>query len=247
MQARSGGGGSWFLCARRCAGVAFAIWLGVAGAADALSVSPLFFDGPAGYGFSPAAVAALPVASTADAASRWILAGGRALLSGPGLTIDPHLTTVHSNPQGAGQTPSESNPLIADSTWTVTNQTGAALPGGFLVFTANDIDHRYPGLRAGLDGALLEIVDYSFGGTDYAFGAIELPGLGVGQSVDLTVRYVVAGLLDYDAETNAYVLPRLGIAGLVVPEPTSAVAIGLGVAGLGIWRRVRPSSRSAPA
>jgi hypothetical protein len=227
--------------------LAASLVLGV-GAARAISVSPLFFDGPSGFGFSPEAVAALPVSASADAESHWLLAGARSLLSGPGLVVSNHLSIVHSNPQGLGQTPDESNPLVADSTWTVTNETGAPLPGGYLVFTTIDLDHRYDGLRAGLDGALLEIVDYSFAGTEYAFGAVELPFLGVGQSVDLTVRYVVAGLLDYDAETNSYVLPRLGIAGLVVPEPAAIGAIGLGLAMLAARRRAgshrsRASSR----
>lgn len=226
--------------------LACALVLG-AGVARAISVSPLFFGGPGGYGFSPASVASLPVSWSADKNSDWQLAGARSLFSGPGLVVQSHLSLVHSNPQGVGQTPSEANPLVADSTWTVTNETGAAMPGGYLVFMKIDIDDRYPGLRAGLDGALLDIVQYSFDGTDYAFGAVELPSLGVGQSVDLTVRYVVAGSLDYDAETNSYVLPRLGIAGLVVPEPATVGAIGIGLAMLAARRagarRSRVSSR----
>jgi len=208
-----------------------------AGTARAISVSPLYFEGPGGFGFSPAAVASMPVAASADANAHWILAGGPSLLPGPGLVIETQLSTIHSNPQGSGGTPTEADPLIADSTWTVTNATGAPLLDAFLVFTAINIDHRYSGLRAGLDGALLGIVDYSSAGTDYSFGAIELPSLGVGQSVDVTVRYVVAGSLDYDAATNAFILPRLGIAGLVVPEPGVAAALGLGLAGLAAWRR----------
>lgn len=237
------GGGARFLCAAACVAVAIAIGI-AASDARALSVTPLYFDGPGGVGFSSAAVSHLPVAASASSDSRWLLAGGRALLSRPGLVIDPHLIAIHANPQGFGETPSEENPLIADSLWKVTNETAQALPAGFLVFTAIDVDQRYDGLRAGLDGALLEIVDYSFEGSDYAFGAIELPSLGVGQSVDLTVRYVVAGLLDYDAETNAYVLPRLGIAGLAVPEPTALTGIALGLAALAAARAPSRRSRS---
>lgn len=215
-----------------------------AGSAEA---TPLYFDGPGGFGFSAAAVAGLPIASTADANSPWILAGGRAVLSEPGLVVDSQLSVIHSNPQGTGETPTEANPLVADSTWTLTNETGAPLPASFLVFMTNDIDGRYDGLRAGLDGALLEIVEYSFGGTDYAFGAIELPSLGVGQSVDVTVRYVVAGRLDYDAQANAFILPRLGIAAFVVPEPAAIGGIGLGLVLLALGRsgsrRSRVSSR----
>lgn len=232
-----------FLRAALCGAVAIAIGFAAA-EARALSVSPLYFDGPGGFGFAMDAVAHMPVSATAAADSRWLQAGGRALLSRSGLVVDPHLVAIHANPQGFGTTPSEADPLIADSIWTVTNETGQTLPAGFLVFTSIDIDHRYDGLRAGLDGALLEIVDYSFGGSDYAFGAVELPRLGVGQSVDLTVRYVVAGLLDYDAETNSYVLPRLGIAGLAVPEPTTLTGIALGLAALAGGRLSSRRSRS---
>jgi hypothetical protein len=234
---------------RALRGIAFAAigaaWISIGGAAQALPIAPFYFGGPGGFGLAPGTVEGLPVAAVASPESRWLLAGGRAVLTQPGLVIDNRLTQVHANPQGAGDTPSAANPLVADSTWTVTNETGAPLDAGFLVFTTIDVDRRYPGLQAGLDGALLQIVEYSFAGTDYVFGAMELPSLGVGQSVDLTIRYVVAGPLDYDAETNAYVLPRLGVAGLLVPEPVSALAIGLGLAALGAWRRVRRSSHSA--
>ncbi len=216
--------------------VAAIAWLH-AGAASALSVHPLFFQGPDGFGFTAAAVAGRPIATVAGPANRWVNAGAQQFVSGPGLIVENHLSVVHENPQGQGRTPGEADPFVVDSTWTVANQTGATLPGTFLVFTKIDpalpnSPPRYPGLLAGLDGDLLQIVEYSSGGTEYFFGGMWLPSLGVGQSVDLTVRYVVAGSLDYDAETNAYVLPRLGIAGLVVPEPMPLVGIALGLLGL---------------
>lgn len=218
-----------------------------ASGARALSFTPLFYQGPGGFGFAHEAVAGMPVAGTASPESRWLLAGGRSTFTGPGLVVRSQLSAVLQNPQAVGQTPTTANPLIADSLWTVRNDTGATFAGGFLVFTSIDIDGRYPGLVAGLDGALLEILEYSSGGTDYVFGAVALPRLGVGQSVDLTVRYVVAGLLDYDAETNSFLLPRLGIAGLVVPEPAVIGALGFGLAALGAWRRARSPARSSSA
>jgi hypothetical protein len=211
-----------------------------AGAAAAISVQPLYFGGPFGFGFAADDVADMTPAAEADAGDRWVLAGARSLVPGSGLIISNHVSAIHENPQGQGRTPSEADPFIVDSTWTVANQTGAAIPGGFLVFTTIDVDRRYPGLLAGLDGDLLEIVEYSSAGTDYFFGAMRLPSLGVGQSVDLTVRYVVAGSLDYDAEANAFVLPRLGVAGLVVPEPMPLLGVVLGLVGLAAARVRRP-------
>jgi hypothetical protein len=223
--------------------VGIALGLG-ASAAHALSIHPLFFEGAAGLGFSAAAVAGIEPSASADPSDRWILAGARSLVSGPGLIVENHLAAIHENPQGQGRTPSEADPFIVDSTWTVSNQTGAPISASYLVFTKIDIDGRYPGLKAGLDGDLLKIVEYSAVGTEYFFGAIGLPDLGVGQSVDVTVRYVVAGTLDYDAESNAYVLPRLGIAGLVVPEPMPLAGIGLGLLALaGARSRARRGPR----
>ena len=95
--------------------------------------------------------------------------------------VSNQLSAVHSNPQAGGRTPNAIDPLVADSTWTVTNQTGQPIPEGFLLFTLIDLDRRYPGLVAGLDGALLEILEYSSDGTDYFFGGVRLPSLGVGR------------------------------------------------------------------
>jgi hypothetical protein len=212
------------------------------GAASAITVHPLFFDGPRGFGFSAGAVEGIEPLATATPGDPWVLAGARPLLTGPGLLVVNQLSAIHENPQGLGRTPSASDPFIVDSSWTISNQTGAPTPSGFLVFTKIDIDGRYPGLPAGLDGDLLEIVEYSAGNADYFFGAMALPSLGVGQSVDLTVRYVVAGSLDYDAESNSFVLPRLGLAGLLVPEPGPLAAVGLGLvalAGARVRRRPR--------
>ncbi|MDD1632972.1 MAG: PEP-CTERM sorting domain-containing protein [Methylococcaceae bacterium] len=214
------------------------VWLH-AGASAALSIHPLFFEGASGFGFGAAAVEGMPTAASADQNAQWLLAGARSLVPGPGLIVENHLSAVHENPQGQGRTPSEADPFIVDSTWTVANQTGAELAGAYLVFTKIDVDSRYRGLQAGLDGDLLQIVEYSFDGTEYFFGAMRLPSLGVGQSVDLTVRYVVAGSLDYDAESNAFVLPRLGIAGLVVPEPMPVAGIALGLIGFASARARR--------
>lgn len=215
--------------------------LAIPAPAGAISVDALFFDGPYGFGFSAGAVAALPTARVIGPEDGWLLAGGPGSFEGGGLLVSNHLSAVHSNPQGGGRTPNAADPLVADSVWTVTNQTGQPIPEGFLLFTRIDQDGRYPGLVAGLDGALLEILEYSSASTDYFFGGVRLPSLGVGESFDLTVRYVVAGAVDYDAETNSYLLPRLGIAGLVVPEPVTLSALALGLAVLAGARARRRS------
>lgn len=220
--------------------VAFAL-LCIPAPAGAISVNALFFEGPSGYGFSAASVAGLPTARVIGPSDAWVLAGGPGTFTGDGLAVSNQLAAVHSNPQAGGRTPSAVDPLVADSLWTVTNRTRRPIPAGFLLFTLMDQDQRYPGLRAGLDGALLEILEYSSAGTDYFFGGVRLPSLGVGESFDLTVRYVVAGAVDYDAETNAYRLPRLGVAGLVVPEPITLSALALGLAALAGGRARRRS------
>jgi hypothetical protein len=215
--------------------------LAVPAPATAISVDALFFDGPFGFGFSAGSVTPLAMARVIGSEDEWVLAGGPGSFEGGGLLVSNQLSAIHSNPQAGGRTPSAVDPLVADSTWTVTNQTGQRIPDGFLLFTRIDLDRRYPGLVAGLDGALLEILEYSSDDTDYFFGGVRLPSLGVGESFDLTVRYVVAGAVDYDAETNAYLLPRLGVAGLVVPEPITLSALALGLAALAAGRARRRS------
>ena len=117
-----------------------------AGAANALSVHPLFFGGTGGFGFSAAAVAGITSERSADA-ERSLDPRGRALAAVrvPASIVANHLSAIHENPQGQGRTPSEADPFIVDSTWTISNQTGAPVPASYLVFTKIDIDGRYPG------------------------------------------------------------------------------------------------------
>lgn len=225
---------------RRLARAAAALAVGLA-AADgrALSLSsidPLYFNGPGRFGFSAADVAhaQIPVSDTATPQDLWLSAGSGSVSPTPALGIDQHLGTIYSNPQGAGRTPSVADPLIGDSTWTVHNLSGSPLPPSYLVFVQADPMSQYPGMPIGLDGDLLSIVDYSYGGSDYLFGAIRLPSLGVGQSFDVTVRYVVGGRLALDPAQGALLLPRFGLSDLVVPEPApiAGVALGLVVAAI---------------
>ena len=191
-------------------------------------ITPLYFDGPDGQGFSAAELAAagrVPSYS-ATAQDDWIDAGATAL--GLPIQIDQALGTVHQNPPS----PTAAAPVIADSLWTVHNETGSLLVAPLLVFTRVDPSQLYPIALppTGLDGDLLALLSYSYAGGELFYGAIQLPTLPDGASAEVTVRYVVAGAL---APGNPMPLPPLGVAVLgsyaLVPEPSSAALLCVGL------------------
>jgi hypothetical protein len=122
--------------------------------------------------------------------------------------------------------------VIADSLWTVHNQTGRLLVAPLLVFTSVDPQHLYPIALppTGLDADLLQVLSYSYAGGDLFYGAIRLPTMPDGTQTQVTVRYVVAGAL---APGNPVPLPPLGVAVLgsyaLVPEPSTAALLGAGL------------------
>jgi hypothetical protein len=215
-----------------------------AAALSVLDTVPLWFDGPGGYGFDPSAVAGagLGPAYSAGAQDGWIDAGGSAL--GLPIGIDVHLGAVHKNPQAKGRKANRKRPLIADSSWTVTNQSGEDLEDVLLVFTLGDSRGRKRPKPVALDGNLVEILEYSFQGTDYLFGAVRLGDLtaeGPGSSTTIDVRYIVgAGL---KKRHGKIFLPPLGVSGLTgwsaVPEPSVLVLTASGLLGLAALRRRR--------
>jgi len=191
-------------------------------------ITPLYFDGAGGQGFSQSAVSAAGLAPgyAALPSDDWIAAG--AAILGLPIEVEQNLGAVHQNP---GQ-PSFANPVIADSTWTIRNDSGRALTRPLLVFTSVDPQDAYPIALppTGLDADLLAVLSYSFQGATLLYGAIELPDLAQGAQTQVLVRYVVAGAL---APGTPLTLPPLGVAVVgsytIVPEPSTGVLVSAGL------------------
>lgn len=206
-----------------CAALLFLLAAGPAFGLGISDVAALYFDGPGGYGFDPAAVAAAGFTPqyAASPLDTWIPAGNISL--GLPIQIEQDLQLPpYQNPA----TPTLADPFIADSHWTVHNETGHALVSPLLVFTTVLFD-SYPVTPTALDGNLLQFLEYSAQGTDYVFGVIALPDLEDGASVDLNaalgrpVRYIVGGPLETDGAD--LVMPPLGLMVVAsyraLPEP----------------------------
>lgn len=239
--------------------VGLALWAGPARALTIADTNPLFFIGGGAFGFSQAAVAAagLAVAGTATPEDD-ILTAGNAIY-GPMLSIAQALGPVYQNPQAAYATPAAGcqlgdvcqtpgNPFIADSTWTVTNDSGRDLEDVYLVFTRVSLSGGYPDLAVALDGNLIEILEYTAGDTSYWFGMVSLGALGDGvvdsegeasQSTQFTMRYIVGGDMPFTGSEQ--VMPPIGVFGIarVIPEPGTAILLASGLFALAMANRSR--------
>jgi hypothetical protein len=217
----------------------------LAGSARAVTIgdtNPIFFNGPDGYGFTAADVAAagLAAAFQADAEDNWLNAGKKSPKVDLAISVD--LQEVYKDPNRKGKKPTIANPIIADSIWTVTNTTGEDLDDVLLVFTLGDSSGKKKHKPVGLDGDLVDILAYSNDGVDYLFGVIRLGDLaaeGPGSSVDIDVRYIVGGRLARNG--SKLLLPRFGTSAVTgataIPEPATGACVALGLLALAAARR----------
>lgn len=220
-----------------------------AGGARALSIQdtkPIFFIGGGEFGFSQATIdgAGLGVAATANSNSV-LLSAGNAIFT-PALSIQQNLQTPFQNPQAAYQDPAggckagdvcqtPANPFIADSSWTLRNDSGSDLPDLFLFFT-RVVTTAYPDLPVALDGNLVEVLRYQdlTSGQSYLFAMLRIGPLAQGQIANFSVRYIVGGDMPFSG--NQQVMPPLGVYGLV-PEPGTVLLLASGLLALAMAKR----------
>jgi hypothetical protein len=237
-------------------GVLLAAGLSVASASaltvDGIQMDPVYFNSGGNLGLIPGPPVNFVVKPTDD----WLLAG-----SGDPLSIKQNLQTpVLQNPQfpassqnlnGPQGTPNKTNPFVADSIWTITNNTNAPINHAYLVFESVDLGPTallpggYPNIPIGVDRDLFSIVQYTYQSspgkeTTLFFGAVSLGSLGAHGSQDdstqIRVRYFIAGALP--ANGNNLVMPPFSVAGLAnVPEPGTFLLVGGGVMLLAAGRR----------
>ncbi len=150
---------------------------------------------------------------------------------------NPQRPEESQNPQTPQGTPTPAVPFVADSDWTVRNETSETLTGTWLLFTGVDFTGGYPEIPVALDQFVYDIVQICAGEDAAWYGALPLGTLAPGQEKTLRIRYIVAG--DLPDEGGSLVAPPFGIAGLIVPEPATLPLAGAGLFALAFARRRR--------
>jgi hypothetical protein len=204
-------------------------------------ITPLYFQPGGAQGFDPTDVAAIGRTPNLAASFTDLFLGAGGPSSGAPVQITSQVVSeIHQLPANA--TPSD--PAIVDSTWTVQNVSAGALAVPVLLFTTLDPLDTYPGdPLIGFDADLLDLLVYTPpSGPAIVYGALVLPDLAQGESVEILVRYVVGGPLEIQDATQ--VLAPLGLAVAVtyapVPEPSTLALCALGLAGIAAFSRKRP-------
>ena len=219
------------------------------GGANPFEVDPLYFIAPTSGNPDPTGL--VSPGNGAD----WVVPAGSFAISACGtgggcelsIAIDLLLPVVQNpqrpqesqNPQTSEGTPTPAVPFVADSNWTVRNETSSTLTNPWLLFTAIDFTGGYPKLPVALDQLIYDLVQIGDGSGAAWYGALPLGTLSPGEETTLRVRYIVAG--DLPDEGGSLVSPPFGVSGLLVPEPATLTLAGIGLVALAFARR-RPCS-----
>jgi hypothetical protein len=151
---------------------------------------------------------------------------------------NPQFPAKSQNPQVPQGAPTPAVPVVADSIWTVQNNSGVSITDAYLLFTSVDFSGGYPDVLMALDQNKYEVVSVGAGPDEAFYGALALGNLAPGASTQVTVRYIVASNLPDDG--TDLIAPPLGVAGLTnVPEPTALVLVSVGLGAMSLVQRHR--------
>jgi hypothetical protein len=223
-----------------------ALSIGGAGG-PALGVDPVYFNGFGVFGLDPSGLtpdyyASAPVSflSAANATGADLQVTQNLQQPPWQHPQDPANSRNPGTNGGVPSTPTTARPFVADSVWTIRNTSGRALADVLLLFTRTIPGNGYPALDVALDDSIVSVLSYTnLDEVTRDYAAVALGDLAPGQSVDILVRYIVAGPLP--VVSSRYLMPSLGLAGIEgfrpVPEPATVLLMAGGLAWLAARRR----------